>query len=442
MDENRPRRRRELTPREKKALEKQRQRERELERKKARMDAKYREEARLKARREGKDSHIVVEIPARPDPPRKRRRKSLPDIIERETDKRIRDLDPTDHKDGYYVNEVGVRREQAQKQRQKRQRKQPKPISPKVRRRRRIIASVSIIVLIIIVGIALSLTVLFKSENIVIKNNKYYDDETVLKTTNVSVGDNIFMATMFGDRDSISEKLPFVKKAKIGFEIPSTVIITLKNEEPYYTLKSDGKYYLVSEDNRILEKVKKRPKDMMFVNAPSLKSTEAGGYVEFQKSNYTAAMDEITESLVKNGYTDITQISIKRISNITITYDDRILIRLGLPDDLDYKIRTAFTIINKKLDPNGAKTIRGSLNVSKCNTTKKSYYDPNGFDEEDAVEVTTAPETTEPETVRTTFVAAYTGATTDPYAGSETQNVYGDSGQYYTQSPDYTESIE
>ncbi|MCH5298806.1 MAG: FtsQ-type POTRA domain-containing protein [Ruminococcus sp.] len=434
MDEKRPQRRRELTPREKKALEKQRQRERELARKKARMDAKYREEARLKARREGRDSHIVVEIPARPNPPR-RRKKSLPDIIERETDKRIRDLDPTDHKDGYYVNEVGVRREQARKQRQKRQRKQPKPISPKVRRRRRIIASVSIIMLILVVGIALSLTVLFKSENIVIKNNKYYDDETVLKTTNVSVGDNIFLATMFGDRDSISDTLPFIKKAKISFEIPSTVIITLKNEEPYYTLKSDNKYYLVSEENRILEKVKKKQKGMMFVNAPTLKSTEAGEYVEFEKDNYTAAMDEITESLIKNDYGDVTQINIKRISNITITYDDRILIRLGLPDDLDYKIRTAFTIINKKLDPNGAKTIKGSLNVSKCNTTKKSYYDPGGYGDENATEMTVAPETTEPETVRTTFVPAYTEATTDPYAA-------GDMGQYYTQYPESTESIE
>lgn len=442
MDENRPRRRRELTPREKKALEKQRQKERELSRKKARMDAKIREEARMKARREGKDSHIVVEIPARPDPPRKRRKKSLPDIIERETDKRIRDLDPSDHHDGYYVNEVGIRREQATKQRKHRQRKQPRPISPKVRRRRRILASVSIIVLIIIVGIALSLTVLFKSEKIVIKNNKYYDKETVLKTTNVNVGDNIFMATMFGDSDSISEKLPYIKNAKISFEIPSTIIITLKNEEPYYSLKSDGKYYLVSEENRILEKVKSRPKDLMFVNAPSLKSDEAGNKVEFGKDNYTSAMDEITESLIKNGYTDITAISIKRISDITITYNDRILIRLGLPEDLDYKIRTAFTIINKKLDPNGAKTIKGSLNVSNCNTTKKSYYDPNGFDEDDATEATTAPETTEPETVRTTFVAAYTEPTTDPYAATENTDSYSDTGQYYTQTPAYTESVE
>ncbi len=442
MDEKRPQRRRELTPREKKALEKQRQKERELARKKARMDAKYREEARRKARREGGDSHIVVEIPARPAPPKKRRKKSLPDIIERETDKRVRDLDPTDHKDGYYVNEVGIRKEQARKQRKQRQKRQPKPISPKVRRRRRIIVSLSIIVLIIAVGIALSLTVLFKTENIVIRNNKYYDDDTVLKTTNVSVGENIFIATMFGDSNSISERLPYVNKAKISFEIPSTLVITLKNEEPYYTLKSDGKYYLISEDNRILEQVSARPKNLMFVNAPSLKSTQTGEYVEFEKDNYTAAMDEITESLIKNGYGDITGIGIKSISNITITYDDRILIRLGLPDDLDYKIRTAFTIINKKLDPNGAKTIRGSLNVSNCNTTKKSYYDPNGFGEENVTEITTAPETTATETVRTTFVSTQTESATDPYSASETYSGYGNTGQYSTQSPNVTEPTE
>ncbi len=433
MDEKRPQRRRELSPQERKNLEKQHEKEKKIAGKQAKRDAKYREEARRKARFEGRDSHIVVEIPARPEPPKKKRRKkSLPDIIERETDKRVRDMDPTDHSDGgYYVNEVGVRKAQAEREREKRRKKQPKPMSPKVRRRRRIIVSILIIVAVMIVGIVLSLTVLFKTEKIVVKNNKYYDDSTVLSFTNVSEGHNIFTAAMFGDTKSISDALPYVKSAKISFEIPSTLIITLENQTPYSSLKSDGSYYLVSEENRILEEVDNKPSDLMFVDAPKLKSTDLGDYVEFEKQNYTDAMDDIMTSLVKHDYKDVTAINLKRISNITLTYDNRILIKLGMPDNLDYKIRTAFTIINTKLDPRNTRMIKGVLNVSNCKSTKRSFWREGAVIEETEkpTKPSTAPSTTEPETEPETeyeFVESATEAWED----------YSDDSNDYTWEPD------
>ena len=413
MDE-RPRRRRELTPEEKKNLSRQQTKERELRQKQARREARIREQARREARRRGEDSHIVIEIPAEPvKRPKKPRKKTLPDMIEKETDRKVRDLEPTDHRDGYYVNEVGVRRRTAEKQRSRRRKAQPKPLSPKQRRVRRVTAYVSIVAAVIIVGVVLSLTVLFKTEKIEVKGNKYYEDSVIIQLSGLHKGDNIFTSSMFANTSKIVDTLPYIKEASVSFNIPNKLTITVENQAPYYSIKSGNDYFLVSKDNRILEKVDKKPDKLMFIDAPKLKSTEVGDYVEFNKKRYTNALDEIIASLKKNKISGITAISVKDINNITLTYDNRIVIKIGLPDDIDYKIRTAFTIINNNLDPHNTKTIMGILNVSTCNTgSKKSYFEEVEIKEDKA-------KATEPKKKAKKATKA-TEATTEPATEAET----------------------
>ncbi|MBQ7504237.1 MAG: FtsQ-type POTRA domain-containing protein [Ruminococcus sp.] len=437
MDEQRPRRRRELTPEERKNLSRQQLKERDQMRKQQRREARIREQARREARRRGEDSHIVIEIPATPPKqkspktprPQRPRKKTLPDIIEKETDKKVRDLEPTDHRDGYYVNEVGVRRKTAEKQRTRRKKAQPKPLSPKQRRVRRVIAYLSIIVVVLIVGVVLSLTVLFKTEKIEVKGNKYYDNDVIIQLSGIKEGDNIFTSGMFADTSNIIKTLPYIKDVHVGFNIPNEVVISVENQAPYYSLKSGKNYYLVSKDNRILEQVDKKPDKLMFIEAPKLKSTEAGDYVEFDKKRYTKALDAIIASLKKNSIKDVTAISVKDINNITITYDNRILIKLGLPDDIDYKIRTAFTIIKNNLDPHNTNTIMGILNVSGCNTgSKKSYFEEVEIKQDKTSEKKSEKKKTTKKSTKSTE------ATTEPatvYEESPTENY----NQEYTEAP-------
>lgn len=448
MDERRPHRRRELTPEERKNLSRQQLKEREQMRKQQRREARIREQARREARRRGEDSHIVIEIPAKqpkqksPKKPRpqKPRKKTLPDIIEKETNKKVRDLEPTDHRDGYYVNEVGVRRKTAEKQRTRRRKAQPKALSPKQRRTRRIIAYLSIIVVVIIVGIALSLTVLFKTEKIEVKGNKYYDDNVIVQLSGIKEGDNIFTSSMFADTSNIINTLPYIKDVHVGFNIPNGVVITVENQAPYYSLKSGSNYYLVSKDNRILEQVDKKPDNLMFIDAPKLKSTEAGDYVQFEKKRYTNALDAIIASLKKNKIKDVNAISVKDVNNITITYDKRILIKLGLPDDIDYKIRTAFTIIKNNLDPHNTRTIMGILNVSGCNKgSKKSYFEEVEINKDKKSEKKSEKKKTKKK--KTTETTKSTEATTEPATQAEAAYEQAPTETYYQEYTVATEEV-
>lgn len=423
MDEKRPVRRRSLTEQEQKAMEKQRRKQREIARKNSKQDAKYRENIRKQARKNGVDSNVVIEIPARPQPPKKRRKKTTPDIIKAETNKRVRKLSPTDYDDGYYVDEVKVRKAQAQKQRKRRQRNQPKPISPTKRKFLRILTYVSICLVVVVIGVTLSLTVLFKSESIKIQGNKYYDENLIIELAEVTKGDNIFIASIFGNEDAISEKLPYVKDANIKFKIPNEIVIKITHETPYYAVKVSDGYYLLNEQGRILEKTTDKPKDLMRVKVSNIESAEIGQYLSFKNSKVADAMDKISQSILNNNFDKITEVDLSKISSLSITYDDRILIKIGMPQDIDYKLRTAFKIINDKLDPNKLNKIKGVLNVSECNTTKKSYFNEGEIDEIENNATTTATEATvETETVLLTYVTTPAADDSNPYGQVETNS--------------------
>ena len=61
---------------------------------------------------------------------------------------------------------------------------------------------------------------------------------------------------------------------------------------------------------------------------------------------------------------------------ITLNYEGRININVGVAEDLDYKLRTAQAIIDKKLDPNHTGQVYGNLDVSTCSKNKMSHYVP------------------------------------------------------------------
>lgn len=60
-------------------------------------------------------------------------------------------------------------------------------------------------------------------------------------------------------------------------------------------------------------------------------------------------LEEISDSLSKNEFKGITGIDVTNTANIELVYDNRIAVIIGLPEDIDYKIRTAMAIITESL---------------------------------------------------------------------------------------------
>ena len=331
----------------------------------------------------------------------------------REGEEKLRKLQPHDYEEGYFVDEYAEK--QRQEKRAKEIRKQEneviyrnkKPLSRKQIRLKRILISSAIFAAVIIIGVVLSLTVLFKTEKIEVEGDVYYDKEQIIAFSNVAPQQNIFIGSWNSTPEDIVKNLPYVESANISFSIPDTITIKVTNAVPTYAVKDGETYIVVSSKGRILETADTKSDDLVELKCGEIKNKEKGQYIDLGDDSVYEILHSVAKSFADNGVDKITGFDITSLSDIIINYDNRIDIKIGLPEDIDYKIKTAFTIINEKLDPNNTGAVTGTLDVSTCNKNKISHYKPS------ATKAVTVPSTTAP--------------ATDPNGG----NTYDDGGVSY-----------
>lgn len=301
----------------------------------------------------------------------------------KQSEKKIQNLQPKAYDDGFYVDEYGEREKQKRVAKAIREKENEKvkrikkPLTPKQIDTRRIIISCVTCAVVVAIAVTLSLTVLFKTEKIQVEGDEYYSKEEIIALSNVVPQQNIFIATFTATPEKIKDKLPFVEEARVEFVIPDTVKIKITDAVPSYIVNHKGKRLLVSSKGRILEEVTTNNYNLPQLDCNDIATAEVGKYITFTDNNMPVILEQISHCINENKFENITGIDVVDTAKISIVYDNRIKIILGLPEDINYKIRTAMIIINEKLDPNNLGMIGGTLDVSSCNTSKASRFDPN-----------------------------------------------------------------
>ncbi len=325
------------------------------------------------------------------------RKPSVEEVSERESDAMLSEF--SDDYNDFYVDEVSEKEEQLEEERREEAIEKTakvarkKPISPMRRKLMRILSYVTIITVVIVVGVILSLTVLFKTRSYEVIGNTLYNDSDVITMCDIPEGTNIFMAPKEPAAKRIKDSFPYFEDVKVGFKIPDTIKIEVTQAVEGYLVKiSDKEYLLISTKGRILNRVTDKSKyDLPIFIGPKLASGDIGDYVEYEDETIVNIIENITQVFADNGYQGITEVDATNTANVTFTYAGRIKVKLGIPEDVSYKVRTAMTIISTKIDVVEGSSIRGTLDVSRCNTTKRSYFDEDKSIDVNATEDPSAP---------------------------------------------------
>ena len=287
----------------------------------------------------------------------------------------------SDSSNEFYVDEIkerrrDIREERRERKNEKKKERRQRPMTPTGRKIIRIVSFITILTVILVVGVVLSLTVLFKTQAYLVEGNTHYDEQDLIDTCGISEGENIFLAPKAPAEKRIKEKYPYVEDVKVGFQIPDTISIKIDEAVEGYLVEYGDGYLLVSTKGRILDSLTDISGNTLpiFIG-PDPVSGEIGNYIEYEDSAVKTITDTITEVFADNGYSGITEIDATNTADISFTYDNRIKVKLGIPEDLDYKVRTAMTIISEKIDVNDSVSVEGLLDVSRCHITKRSYFD-------------------------------------------------------------------
>lgn len=286
----------------------------------------------------------------------------------------------SDDTNSFYVDERKEKRlerkqEKAEKKIAKKQAPK-KPQTPLQRKIRRIVSCCIIVAVVLCACVVLSLTVLFKTENYEVYGNTMTSESEIVSACPIKKGENIFLSAKGYSEKEIKKKFPYIEDVKVSFKIPNTITINITEAVPSYVVKiSDKEYFVVSSKGRILEKTEDISKiNLPIFIGPTAKSAEVGDYIEYEDDTVVEIIEDISTIFTDNGYQGITEIDASNPAELSFTYDNRIKVKLGMPEDLSYKIRTAMTIITEKIDVNKTNKVEGELDVSRCNETKKSYF--------------------------------------------------------------------
>lgn len=254
--------------------------------------------------------------------------------------------------------------------------KQRRPLTPQEQRRLaakrreqqrkrvrnlRIGAGALVVMLIVLI---LSRTVLFKIQNIDVTNPgdaKYTEDQIATASGVVKGTKNLFSCNLDKIEKNIEQGLPYIGKAEIKRDFPSTLRVTVTTTETAAAIAYGTGYLLIDINGKMLESTLTVPEGIPVLRCNPEFQMNLGQYigVALSKDDEEQAQSDkqmielvqrIMAALETVGMDNITLIDIRDVRAITLMYDNRLTLHLGTEDQLEDKLGTAVKTISAEAD--------------------------------------------------------------------------------------------
>lgn len=237
--------------------------------------------------------------------------------------------------------------------------------------KRKIIAYTTLTLGIIAVMVILSLTVLFKIEHINIEGNERYSVEEITAVLPISEQDNLFLADTEKASQKLEENLPYIYEATITRKLPSTLLVTITETPTVYALQTEETTYsLVDDAFKVLENgVTEVPENAVTITNAAVNTTVVGQTIVLGDEKMLGNLQAMTAVIRDNKLTEITSVSSVDINNNYMVYEDRITFKLGSADNLESKVFTALTAVEKLNESNPH--MSGTMTVT---DDKQTYF--------------------------------------------------------------------
>lgn len=273
--------------------------------------------------------------------------------------------------------------------------KKKKPLSPSAKKFRKAVGFTVLGLFFCIVLLILSLTVFFKAKGFEVNGIDRYTKKEIVDASGLEAGDNIFSANKKRAEDRIERMYPYVEEADVYSIFPNKFGIDLRMAEPACKINAMGGIHIISDKGKVLEVTDNADDvDVPFIEGIQIKARAEGEFVDYGSDVLERALGEMFSAYSQLEATKIKEINVitrDDVLELRYVHDDRIVVYMGIPEDIDYKMQVAEKII-ADLDKQEGTAVMGELDVSTCNDEDaRSYFNPYSILGPD----TTAPATTE-----------------------------------------------
>ncbi len=227
---------------------------------------------------------------------------------------------------------------------------------------------------VIAAAVVLSLTVLFKINSISVTGTSRYTQKQIEQASGIQNGDNLFLIKTNDSAAKIRQTLPYLGKVTVSRAFPTGVKINVEEASEWGAVPFQNGYAVLGKDGTVLEKTAAPSKSCIELKGITLKKAQVGIPAQFSDNTRKGVFCTVMEAIEESGLgKQITAADFTKSSKIILTYENRVFLNLGEPDDLDYKFKFADSLLKNNIK----KTEKGSLNLSVVSDTNKAYFDPD-----------------------------------------------------------------
>lgn len=277
-------------------------------------------------------------------------------------------------------NSKAARDAEARRRAQKAAQRKPKP-----RKKRRAVRVKNhrfwkdlFIMLAITVAVILSISIFFKVKTVDVTGMEYYNAEQIRAVSGIMQGDNLLTLSKATAASKIQAELPYVREVQIKRELPSRVVIAVKEFDVSYAVKdAQGNDWLITAGGDLLEQVDARTaSEHVAVTGFTVQDPVAGQQFVVQTTQEDAASTAQQQAVVKllsaleqSDIADhVASIDVSASFDLSFWYGDQFHVLLGTADELEYKLQYLSEVI-KNLDSYAS----GEIDVSFSNERKAIF---------------------------------------------------------------------
>lgn len=219
------------------------------------------------------------------------------------------------------------------------------------------------------IGFKITLDSIFFVRNITVSGNSHYDDNEIISTSGIKMGNNLLFVNSKKIESEIYDNFPYVEKAEINKKIPGSIEIKIITGSPCYFLEKENEYLIVSKLDKILEKTVEIPPEILYVKGLEFETLKNGS-IKYKDPKAKEIVFKIVDAFKSKELNFLNEIDASNLSDIKVMYDHRITILIGSEEDLNYKLLTAKEIIMNKISASE----KGTLNLKTLKTENRSYF--------------------------------------------------------------------
>ncbi len=230
-------------------------------------------------------------------------------------------------------------------------------------RNRHVLATAVLVIILLAICLFISLKVLFIVRKVEMEGSSRYTQEEIIAYCAIPLEENIFKI----DTATLEENLPldftYVETADIQLRLPDKILIKIVDSVPtYYHQVTEGElstYTIYSQHFKKLTVQAALPDGLMGIS------------LNMENESAKDILAQMIEKIAAAGYENVTYISVGDAGDVSFMYDNRIKVELGTMLDMDYKLKMAFHVLTKELQP----TDTGVIDSTQAGSAVFQYID-------------------------------------------------------------------